>query len=73
MAAERGGSGEFDVTKDPRTGDSGPDPRRALGIEVTDQAPPGVLPHARYGGRYYAVADTPWDRQTFSLLYQRSR
>jgi len=29
-----------------------------------------VLPHARYGGRYYAVADTPWDLQAFSLLYQ---
>ena len=70
VAAERGARGEFDVTKDPRTGDSGPNPRRVLGIEVTDQAPPGVLPHARYRGRYYTVADTPWDRQTFTLLYQ---
>ena len=70
VAADHGGSGEYDVPKDPRTGDSGPNPRRALGIEVTAQAPPGVLPHARYGGRYYAVADTPWDLQAFSLLYQ---
>jgi hypothetical protein len=70
VAADHGASGEFDVTKDPRTGDSGPNPRRALGIEVTDQAPPRVLPHARYGGRYYTVADTPWDRQAFTLLYQ---
>jgi hypothetical protein len=70
VAADHGGSREYDVTKDPRTGDSGPNPRRALGIEVTDQAPPGVLPHARYGGRSYAVADTPWDRQAFTLLYQ---
>jgi hypothetical protein len=70
VAADHGGSRESDVTKDPRTGDSGPNPRRALGIEVADQAPPGVLPHARYGGRYYAVADTPWDRQAFTLLYQ---
>jgi hypothetical protein len=70
VAADHGGSREYDVTKDPRTGDGGPNPRRALGIEVTDRAPPGVLPHARYGGRSYAVADTPWDRQAFSLLYQ---
>ena len=48
VAAAYGGSGEYDVPKDPRTGDSGPNPRRALGIEVTAQAPPGVLPHARY-------------------------
>jgi hypothetical protein len=70
VAADHGVSREFDVTKDPRTGDSGPNPRRARGIEVTDQAPPGALPHARYGGRYYTVADTPWDRQAFTLLYQ---
>ena len=70
VAADDGGSSEYDVPKDPRTGDSGPNPRRALGIEVTAQAPPGMLPHARYGGRYYAVAETPWDLQAFSLLYQ---
>ena len=70
VAADHGGSREFDVTRDPRTGDSGSNPRRALGIEVTDQAPSGLLPHARYAGRYYWVADTPWDHQAFSLLYQ---
>ena len=70
VAADHGGSREFDVTKDPRTGDSGPNPRRALGIEVTDQAPPGMLPNARYGGRYYSIADTPWDLEAFRLLYQ---
>jgi hypothetical protein len=69
VAADHGASGEYEVTRDPRTGDSGPNPRRALEIEVTDQAPPGLLPHARYAGRYYAVADTPWDRQAFTLLY----
>jgi hypothetical protein len=70
VAADHGGSQEFDVAKDPRTGDSGPNARRALGIEVANQPPPGLLPYARYGGRYYLVADTPWDRQAFSLLYQ---
>jgi hypothetical protein len=70
VAADHGGSREYGVTKDPRTSDSGPNARRALGIEVTDQAPPGMTPHARYAGRYYAIADTPWNRQAFSLLYQ---
>jgi hypothetical protein len=70
VAADHGGNREFDVTKDPRSGDSGPNPRRALGIEVTDQAPLGMLPNARYGGRYYSIADTPWDREAFRLLYQ---
>jgi hypothetical protein len=71
VAADHGSSREYDVSKDARTGDSGPNPRRALGIEVTDQAPSSLLlPHARYAGQYYSVADTPWDHQAFSLLYQ---
>src|SRR5262245_48651764 len=70
IAADHGASGEYDVSKDPRTGDAGPNPRRTLGIEVTEQAPSGLLPYARYAGRYYSVADTPWDHQAFSLLYQ---
>jgi hypothetical protein len=70
VAADHGGSQEFDVTKDPRTDDSGPNPRRALGIEVSDQAPSGTLPNARYGRHYYSIADTRWDHQAFTLLYQ---
>jgi hypothetical protein len=70
VAADHGGSREYDVARDPRTGDSGPNPRRALGIEVADQAPPGLTPYVRYANHYYSVADTPWDRQAFTLLYQ---
>ena len=70
VAADHGRSGEDDVSRDPRTGDSGPNPRRALGIEVSARAPPGLVPYVRYSNRYYSVADTPWDRQAFSLLYQ---
>jgi hypothetical protein len=70
IAAAHGASREYDVTKDPRTGDSGPNPRRALSIEVTDQAPPSLTSYVRYANRYYSVADTPWDRQAFTLLYQ---
>jgi hypothetical protein len=69
VASDYGGSQEFDVTKDPRTGDSGPNPRRALGIEVSDWAPTGTRPNALYGGRYYSIADTRWDQEAFRLLY----
>jgi len=70
VAADHGGSREFDVTPDPRTGGGGPNPRRTLGIEIVDEAPAAELSHARYRGRYDAVADTPWDRHAFTLLYQ---
>jgi hypothetical protein len=70
VAAEHGGSREYEVTSDPRTGDSGLNPPQALRIEVSDQAPPGLTPFIRYAKRYYSVADTPWDRQAFNLLYQ---
>jgi hypothetical protein len=70
VAADYGGSQEFDVTKDPRTGDSGPNPRRALGIEASDWAPTGTRPNALYKGRYYSIADTRWDHEAFRLLYQ---
>ena len=69
VASDYGGSQEFDVTKDPRTGDSGRNPRRALGIEVNDQVR-RVFPDARYSGRDYSVADTRWDREAFRMLYQ---
>ncbi|HXV84227.1 MAG TPA: hypothetical protein VEG60_30625 [Candidatus Binatia bacterium] len=69
VAADHGGSQEFNVTKDPRTGDSGPNPRRALAVEVNDQAPSGTLPNALYRGRYYSIADTRWDHEAFRLLY----
>jgi hypothetical protein len=70
VAADHGASREYDVSPDPRTGESGPNPRRTLGIEVTERAPPDLFPYAAFGRLYYSVADTPWDRQAFSLLYQ---
>jgi hypothetical protein len=70
VAADHGARGEYDVSNDPRTGDSGPNPPRALGIEIGEHVPSGLIPYARFAGRYYAVANTPWDHQAFSLLYQ---
>jgi len=60
---------EFAVTKDPRSGDAVPNPVRTLAIEVSDSAPSGDSPFALYRGRYYSVADTPWDRKAFAVLY----
>jgi len=60
---------EFDVTKDPRSGDSAPNPARTLAIDVSESAPAGDAPFALYRGRYYTVADTPWDRRAFTVLY----
>jgi len=67
-----GGSGtqEYDVAKDPRTGEGAENPPRALAIEITDSAPSAEVPRTGYGGRYYWVADTAWDRAAFRLLYQ---
>jgi hypothetical protein len=60
---------EFDVTKDPRSGDSALNPARTLAIDVSESAPAGDAPFALYRGRYYTVADTPWDRRAFTVLY----
>jgi hypothetical protein len=41
-------------------------PSRTLAIEITESAPSAEGPSTRYGGRYYTVADTAWDRIAFS-------
>jgi hypothetical protein len=61
---------EYDVTKDPRTGEAEYNPPRALAIEVSSSAPPGEAPRTKFRGEYYTVADTAWDRMAFRLLYQ---
>ena len=61
---------EIDVAPDPRTGAVGQNPRRTLGIEVTDNAPGARVPQVAYRGKYYSVADTAWDREAFRLLHQ---
>ena len=61
---------EYDVKKDPRTGEVDGNPRGALTIEVMETPPPEGIPQVLYEGEYYSVADTLWDRETFTLLYQ---
>ena len=69
VAEDGGGPPEYDVAKDPRTGDPGPNPTRVLAIDITESAPPLEVSQARYQGRYYSVANTPWDQVAFIVLY----
>jgi len=64
---------EYDVAKDPRTGEVARNPRRALAVEVTDDAPAAGVSHAVYNGRYYAVGPTAWDRAAFTVRTSCSR
>ena len=59
---------EFDVKKDPRTGEIDPTPPVTLKINVTDSEPQANGPSIRYAGKYYSVADNKWDRRSFTLL-----
>jgi len=59
---------EFDVTSDPRTGDSAQSPAATLKINTTKDAPSEDTPSVEFENRYYTVNDTHWDRSTFSLL-----
>jgi len=61
---------EYDVAKDPRTGEVAENPARALAIAITESAPATEIPRTGYRGRYYSVADSAWDRTAFRLLYQ---
>lgn len=61
---------EYDVAPDPHTGTMARNPRRTLAIAVSDTAPAAESSSVAYGGRYYAVGPTAWDRQAFTVLYQ---
>lgn len=61
---------EFDVEKDPRTGEVGHNPVRVLAVDERDAPPPEALLSASYRGKHYAVENTEWDRQAFTMLYQ---
>lgn len=59
---------EFAVKKDPRTGPVEEGPAVTLQINVTDAKPTADLPSVKYAGKYYSVADTPWDLSVFRSL-----
>ena len=59
---------EFAVNKDPRTGPVKEGPAVTLQINVTDAKPPADVASVKYAGKYYSVADTPWDLTIFRSL-----
>lgn len=59
---------EFDVTPDTRTGTAPQSPTDTMKINISDTKPDGNVPWVEYGGRYYAVNDTQWDRLSFTIL-----
>ena len=63
-------SPEFDVPPTPGTETVGDNPPSTLRINVTSKKPDSDLPSVWYRGKYYSVADTRWDRDTFSILGQ---
>lgn len=70
IAAGISKSPEFQVAKDPRTGDVGLNPARVLAVEESDSQPGNPLLSASYLNRYYSIPATDWDRQAFTILYQ---
>ncbi len=59
---------EFAVKKDPRTGPVEEGPAVTLQINVTDAKPTANVASIKYAGKYYSVADTPWDKSVFRSL-----
>ncbi len=68
VAAGIGQTREFAVKKDPRTGPVEEGPAVTLQINVTDAKPTANVASIKYAGKYYSVADTPWDRSVFRSL-----
>ena len=68
IAQGMGENPEFHVAKDPRTGEIDPGPASTLAIARTSSEPGGLDVSASFGGNYYSVADSQWDRQAFTKL-----
>ena len=45
-------------------------PQQTLAIRVVDAQPARVDGWIRYGGRYYTVGESRWDRAVFLVLYE---
>ena len=61
-------STEFHVESDPRTGVVRNNPISTLKINVSAGKPETRLAFVEYGGRYYTINDTHWDRTAFAML-----
>jgi hypothetical protein len=68
LADNTGGAEESEIPPDTRIGAPETGPAEAMRIDVTREPPMGDVPSVFYGGRYYSVADSPWDRRSFTIL-----
>ena len=68
LAVDIGDAKEFDVAPDTRTGAVERSPAETMRINVTEEPPGSNVPSVFYDGRYYSVADSQWNRQSFTIL-----
>ena len=61
-------SREFTVGPSEPIEETEPGARATLKINITDSPPDVRIPTVYYGGHYYSVNDTVWDRETFLIL-----
>lgn len=61
---------EFDVAPDLRTGKIADNPAATLQIDISPSPPAADVAFMQYRDKYYSVADTRWDRETFAILGQ---
>ena len=65
---------EYDVEKDPRTGEIGfygavaLNPTKTLNVIASGERPADDMRSIQYAGRYYSIAPTSWDRSVFRML-----
>lgn len=59
---------EFAVTPERLTGSVAENPISTLHINVSDSEPETWIASVRYGGKYYSINDTRWDRAVFAQL-----
>jgi hypothetical protein len=45
-------------------------PVQTLAVQVSNSPPPTNNPSIGFGGQYYTIGDTRWDRATFVILYE---
>jgi hypothetical protein len=68
LADNTGDAKEFDILPDTRIGAAERSPAETMRIHVTEEPPVGNVPSVFHDGRYYSVADSQWDRRSFTIL-----
>ena len=68
LADNTGDAKEFDIPADTRMGAAEKSPAETMRINVTEEPPVSNVPSVFYDGRYYSLADSQWDRRSFTIL-----